>query len=89
MVRVAGLKRRIATGIAVRAASGGLPREVHEAILASVPRADGPRTPRCFGDDVRPALAKEGIEILRWDELTAARAAPRAAGSSTSGSSRC
>src|SRR5580765_3931331 len=33
MVRVAGLKRRIATGIAVRAASGGLPREVHEAIL--------------------------------------------------------
>ena len=34
MVRVAGLKRRIATGIAVRAASGGLPREVHDAILA-------------------------------------------------------
>src|SRR5438874_7229939 len=34
MVRVAGLKRRIATGIAVRTASGGLPREVHEAILA-------------------------------------------------------
>src|SRR6266568_4782167 len=33
MVRVAGLKRRIATGIAVRAVSGGLPREVHEAIL--------------------------------------------------------
>jgi len=32
MVRVAGLKRRIATGIAVRAASGYTPREVLEAI---------------------------------------------------------
>ena len=32
MVRVAGLKRRIATGIAVRASSGLMPREVLEAI---------------------------------------------------------
>ena len=32
MVRVAGLKRRIATGIAVRAASGLMPREVLEGI---------------------------------------------------------
>jgi polyphosphate kinase len=69
MVRVAGLKRRIATGIAVRAASGGLPREVHDAILARA-RVQMAEHARCFGDDVRPALAKEGIEILRWDELT-------------------
>ena len=34
MVRVAGLKRRIATGIAVRAASGSMPREVLEGIYA-------------------------------------------------------
>jgi len=33
MVRVAGLKRRIAAGIAVKAASGLLPREVHDAVL--------------------------------------------------------
>jgi polyphosphate kinase len=71
MVRVAGLKRRIAPGIAVRAASGGLPREVHEAILARS-REMTARHARCFGDDVRPALAKEGIEILRWDELSPA-----------------
>ncbi len=32
MVRVAGLKRRIAAGVAVRAASGLLPREVLERI---------------------------------------------------------
>ena len=31
MVRVAGLKRRIATGLAVRAASGRMPREVLDA----------------------------------------------------------
>ncbi len=70
MVRVAGLKRRIATGIAVRSASLGLPREVHEAILTST-RTVMERHAHCFGDDVQPALAKEGIEILRWDELTA------------------
>jgi polyphosphate kinase len=33
MVRIAGLKRRIAAGIATRAASGLLPREVHDAAL--------------------------------------------------------
>jgi polyphosphate kinase len=70
MVRVAGLKRRIATGIAIRAASGGLPREVLEAILSRTRDLMG-RHAHCFGDDVQPALAKEGIEILRWDQLTA------------------
>jgi len=68
MVRVAGLKRRIATGLAMRSASGLEPREVldqislvaHElmAMHASV-----------FEEHVRPALIKEGIAILRWDEL--------------------
>src|SRR5256885_874541 len=66
MVRVAGLKRRIATGIAVRTASGGLPREVHEAILARTPEQMAKHA-HAFRDDVQPALAKEGIEILRWE----------------------
>src|SRR5690606_27605160 len=35
MVRVAGLKRRIAAGVAVRAASGLLPREVLDSIWAT------------------------------------------------------
>ncbi|HEY5186601.1 MAG TPA: RNA degradosome polyphosphate kinase [Actinomycetes bacterium] len=69
MVRVAGLKRRIATGIAVRAASGALPREVLETILAES-RALQERHAACFQNDVLPALAKEGIELLRWNELT-------------------
>ena len=69
MVRVAGLKRRLATGIAVRAASGLLPREVHDRILSRTRDLIG-RHSRCFREDILPALAKDGIEILRWDELT-------------------
>ena len=48
MVRVAGLKRRIAAGVAVRAAGGLLPRELLDRSLSREPRADGPagRRPR-------------------------------------------
>ena len=68
MVRVAGLKRRIAAGVAVRAASGLLPREVLEQIWATSAELMA-RHASCFRDEVIPALAKEGIELLRWDEL--------------------
>ena len=68
MVRVAGLKRRMAAGVAVRAASGLLPREVLEAIWAYT-RALMIRHADCFHDMVHPMLAKEHIEILRWSDL--------------------
>jgi polyphosphate kinase len=71
MVRAAGLKRRIATGLAVTAPSGLTAREqlehiserAHELVLAQA---------RCFIDDVLPALDKEGIDVLRWGELDGA-----------------
>ncbi|GAA4628180.1 RNA degradosome polyphosphate kinase [Cellulomonas oligotrophica] len=68
MVRVAGLKRRIATGIAVTAASGRSPRQVLEAISerAHVLMA---RHAAVFAEQVHPALADEGIRIVRWDDL--------------------
>jgi polyphosphate kinase len=69
MVRVAGLKRRIAAGVAVRAASGLLPREVLEAIW-STSRTLMERLGHVFRDQLLPELSKEGIELLRWDELT-------------------
>jgi polyphosphate kinase len=69
MVRVAGLKRRIAAGVAVPTVSGMMPREVHLAILNRTRELVSEQA-QVFHDDVRPALAKEGIEILRWDELT-------------------
>ncbi len=68
MVRVAGLKRRIAAGVATRAASGLLPREVLDTILSTT-RELMERQARCFHDDVVPALAAEGVAILRWDQL--------------------
>jgi polyphosphate kinase len=69
MVRVAGLKRRIATGLAVRSASGLEPREVFDEI-ASVSHKLMVSHARLFKDQVRPALTDEGITIARWDELS-------------------
>ncbi|TIC79426.1 RNA degradosome polyphosphate kinase [Nocardioides sp. GY 10127] len=68
MVRVAGLKRRIAAGVAVRAASGLMPREVLEQIWATAHELTL-RQSVAFRDHVLPALAEEGIQLLRWDEL--------------------
>jgi polyphosphate kinase len=69
MVRVAGLKRRMAAGVAVRAASGLLPREILEGIWSMSQELMG-RKGRVFHDVLLPALAKESIELLRWDELS-------------------
>ncbi|CAM5279481.1 Polyphosphate kinase [Streptomyces violaceorubidus] len=68
MVRVAGLKRRIATGVATRSASGLQPREVLDMIWARS-RELMARHAACFHEDVAPALAEEGIHLVRWNEL--------------------
>jgi polyphosphate kinase len=68
MVRVAGLRRRIAAGVAVRAASGLLPREVMDAI-SRTSRELMQRHAQGFRTVLLPALAAEGIELLRWDDL--------------------
>jgi polyphosphate kinase len=68
MVRVAGLKRRIATGIALASPSGQSPRQVLEGI-AKHAHALAERHARVFADHVQPALAEEGITLVRWEEL--------------------
>src|SRR5690349_6978699 len=68
MVRVAGLKRRIAADVAVRAASGLMPRDVLERIWAET-RDQMERHARLFREDLVPQLAKEGIDLVRWDDL--------------------
>ncbi|PWV45110.1 MULTISPECIES: RNA degradosome polyphosphate kinase [Nocardiopsis] len=68
MVRVAGLKRRLATGLSVASPSGHHPRDLlerislftHDQILRLI---------ACFENSVAPALAREGISIVRWSEL--------------------
>ena len=69
MVRVAGLKRRIAAGVAVPTVSGMMPRDVHSAILSRTRELIAEQA-RVFNEEVRPELEAAGIEILRWDELT-------------------
>ncbi|GAA4374752.1 RNA degradosome polyphosphate kinase [Nocardioides caricicola] len=68
MVRVAGLKRRIAAGVAVRAASGLMPTEVLGLILGTT-RGLVERQVHVFREEIVPALADAGIELVRWDDL--------------------
>ena len=89
MVRVAGLKRRIAAGVAVRAAVRADAARGARADLGRDPRADASGTPRSSATQLVPALAEEGIELVRWAELDRERAEAAASGSSRSGSSRC
>ncbi|WP_375430252.1 RNA degradosome polyphosphate kinase [uncultured Friedmanniella sp.] len=70
MVRVAGLKRRIAAGVAVPTVSGMMPRDVHAAILNRTRELVAEQA-RVFTEVVRPEMAAAGIEILRWEQLTA------------------
>lgn len=70
MVRVAGLKRRVATGIAVTAASGLSPRQQLEAISERAHTLMD-RHVAVFRHQVQPALAGEGITIVRWEDLEA------------------
>ena len=71
MVRVAGLKRRIDTGIAVTAASGLSPRQQLRAISEQAHRLQDEHA-HYMVDHILPDLAKEQIVLLSWDKLTAA-----------------
>ncbi|MFB0834079.1 RNA degradosome polyphosphate kinase [Arthrobacter halodurans] len=68
MVRVAGLKRRIATGLAVPSAAGVSPIDQLEHILESA-RQLQVRHAHVFAEQLRPALAHEQILMTRWSDL--------------------
>jgi polyphosphate kinase len=67
-VRVAGLKRRMATGLLLRTKSGLKPREELTRI-AAIADDLAQRHSACFQERVLPQLAAEGIEIVRWNDL--------------------
>ena len=71
MVRVAGLIRRLETGLGVRSADGLGTRQQLELIRAQA-RDLAQEHARTFLDQVRPDLAAAGIEILTWSDLPAA-----------------
>lgn len=69
MVRVAGLKRRIETGMAKKDSSGMQPKDLLAAILAESYELMREQA-ATFNDSIMPSLVANGIEILRWEELT-------------------
>ncbi len=73
MVRVAGLKRRIVTGLAVPTNVGRAPLDVLADISAEAHRLQL-RHAAAWTEKVRPALAESGIEVVTWDSLDAATA---------------
>ena len=68
MVRVAGLKRRIAAGIARPSASGLEPRQVLEGIQTRTRELSG-RQARDFQEQILPSLAVAGIHLRTWEDL--------------------
>ncbi|TAJ47571.1 MAG: RNA degradosome polyphosphate kinase [Herbiconiux sp.] len=68
MVRVAGLKRRILTDLAVPTNVGRRPTDVLEDISVRAHELQA-RHAAAYTDLVRPALAEAGIRIVRWEEL--------------------
>jgi polyphosphate kinase len=68
MVRVAGRIRRMATGLPVESVTGKAPDQILQNTLGMA-RELAARHARCFTDRLLPALADNGIEILRWKEL--------------------
>lgn len=68
MVRVAGLKRRIATGLTTIAASGKSAEEVLDSIRENA-HALQMRQATLFRDEIEPALHKHGISVVRWNDL--------------------
>lgn len=69
MVRVAGLKRRIAAGIAKTGASGLEPRQVLEGIQART-RELSSRQAHGFQTIILPALEAHGLRLRRWADLS-------------------
>jgi polyphosphate kinase len=68
MVRVAGLKRRIATGIAVPTNVGRSPVDVLSDISAAAHELQE-RHARAFRDLVKPELDDAGIHVEHWSDL--------------------
>ena len=69
MVRVAGLKRRIVTGLAVPTNVGRSPLDVLSDVSAKAHELQE-RHAAAYQELVKPALAASGIHIARWVELS-------------------
>lgn len=71
MVRVAGLKRRLATGLALRTPSGREPQEILGSVLRGARELMAEHA-RLHCEVIAPALDEEGIRLVHWGDLTRA-----------------
>jgi polyphosphate kinase len=70
MVRVAALHRRVAAGITTKNSAGATPKERLDRISQRAHEfVDGHA--KTFHDEIVPALAAAGVQILRWGDLDA------------------
>lgn len=68
MKRVGGLKRQVAAGIGTLTPDGLTPKQQ----LVTIRRALEPQLreqENLFLDDIRPALLREGVELIGWEQL--------------------
>jgi polyphosphate kinase len=69
MVRVASVLRKIENNIVSKNSAGFAPQELLAEISRIVKDLIAHQY-RIFEDDIRPALSKEGIELITWSDLT-------------------
>jgi polyphosphate kinase len=68
MKRVGGLKQQIAADVTERTPDGRTPREQWEEVMTkAAPMFEQQAT--CYHEEIRPALANAGIEIVDYDDL--------------------
>ncbi|WP_049915116.1 polyphosphate kinase 1 [Haloferax mucosum] len=70
MKRVGGLKQQIDAGVTEETTDGRTPQEQWEAVIDKA-RPMFERQAACYREEIRPALAAEGIHICDYDDLTA------------------
>lgn len=71
MKRIGGLKQLVASNVVELSPDGRSPLEQLRAINAVV-RPMVAEQHRLFAEELVPALAKQGLELVRWDDLTTA-----------------
>ncbi len=67
--RVGGLKRQINAGVTTRTVDG-MTAQDQLALIRSTVLEDLQTQANCFEQQVKPALAQEGVHLLKWDQLT-------------------
>jgi polyphosphate kinase len=70
MVRVAGLMRQLAAGLAMSRAPDGLTTAEQQARIRERVAGLADRHASLFSDQLLPALASAGVRVTRWDDLS-------------------